>query len=107
MIRTKPRPSNNLWSAAGDKFWACPIFMNCPYKFLLSAVTPGPKIAAMKFNKKKLYKARERKCLMCSRDFRSEWAGNRVCKKCRTSSAWKEGNMTSSDPVCSESVPAV
>jgi hypothetical protein len=80
--------------------------MNCPYKFLLSRVIRSPKITAMKFNKKKLYKARERKCLMCSREFRSEWAGNRVCKKCRTSSAWKEGNMTSSDPVCSESVPA-
>ena len=81
-------------------------FINCPYKFLLSRCAAGPKIAAMKFNKKKLYKARERKCLMCTKHFRSEWSGNRVCKKCRTSSAWKEGNMTSSDPVCSASVPA-
>ena len=80
--------------------------MNCPYKFLLSGFQQRPNIAAMKFNKKKLYKARERKCLMCSRHFSSEWSGNRVCKKCRTSSAWKEGNMTSSDPICTESVPA-
>ncbi len=58
---------------------------------------------SMKFNKRKLYKARERKCLMCTKTFESEWAGNRICKKCRTSSSWKEGNMTSVDPVCTES----
>ena len=32
-----------------------------------------------------------RRCLMCGKDFLSEWAGNRICKKCRSSAAWKQG----------------
>jgi len=32
-----------------------------------------------------------RKCLMCSTTFQSEWAGHRVCPKCRSRSSWREG----------------
>ena len=32
-----------------------------------------------------------RKCLLCSTDFNSEWAGERVCKKCKATAAWRQG----------------
>ena len=32
-----------------------------------------------------------RKCLFCSQDFPSEWAGERVCKKCKATAAWRQG----------------
>lgn len=35
--------------------------------------------------------ARARKCLMCGSRFPSEWAGERVCRKCKSSAAWRRG----------------
>jgi len=35
--------------------------------------------------------AKVRLCLMCRKDFLSEWAGTRVCPKCKNSSAWRTG----------------
>jgi hypothetical protein len=32
---------------------------------------------------------RVRKCLMCRRTFESRWAGNRICKKCKSSAAYR------------------
>lgn len=32
-----------------------------------------------------------RSCLVCSEDFVSAWAGERVCKRCRSSAAWRNG----------------
>ena len=32
-----------------------------------------------------------RDCLMCRESFLSAWAGERVCPKCKTKSAWREG----------------
>lgn len=32
-----------------------------------------------------------RRCLSCGEDFPSAWAGERVCKKCRSSSRWRQG----------------
>jgi len=32
-----------------------------------------------------------RKCLFCSTDFLSEWSGERVCKKCKATAAWRQG----------------
>ncbi len=32
-----------------------------------------------------------RRCLSCSEDFNSAWAGERVCKKCRSSARWRQG----------------
>ncbi len=33
---------------------------------------------------------KERKCLVCNRMFVSEWAGERVCKRCRSSAIWRQ-----------------
>ena len=32
-----------------------------------------------------------RKCLMCEAPFLSEWAGERICHKCKSSSNWRMG----------------
>lgn len=32
-----------------------------------------------------------RRCLMCTRNFESEWAGERICRKCKSTSTWKSG----------------
>ncbi|MFX4220991.1 MAG: hypothetical protein ACMVO3_08365 [Thalassobaculum sp.] len=34
---------------------------------------------------------RTRSCLRCRSDFQSEWAGERICKRCKGTSAWREG----------------
>jgi hypothetical protein len=30
-------------------------------------------------------------CLMCSEKFVSKWKGDRVCKRCKGTAAWKQG----------------
>jgi hypothetical protein len=35
--------------------------------------------------------AKTRKCLFCHQHFPSEWAGERVCKKCKATAAWRQG----------------
>ena len=37
------------------------------------------------------HEAKTRLCLSCSEDFPSAWAGERVCKKCRSSTKWRQG----------------
>ena len=32
-----------------------------------------------------------RKCLVCEEDFESQWAGERICRKCKSSAAWRSG----------------
>lgn len=33
-----------------------------------------------------------RLCLRCRVEFRSEWAGERVCSRCKSTSAWRQGS---------------
>ena len=32
-----------------------------------------------------------RVCLVCRSSFASEWVGERICRKCKTGSAWRSG----------------
>lgn len=34
---------------------------------------------------------RTRQCLLCKAAFHSEWSGERICKRCKSSSAWRGG----------------
>lgn len=36
-----------------------------------------------------------RKCLRCSMTFASEWSGERICKRCKNSNAWRNGISSS------------
>jgi hypothetical protein len=35
--------------------------------------------------------SRKRRCLMCDGHFASAWPGERICTKCKTGSAWRQG----------------
>lgn len=39
---------------------------------------------------------KQRQCLMCHTDFPSAWSGERICQRCRSKSAWREGHGLSS-----------
>lgn len=32
-----------------------------------------------------------RSCLICRRDFASAWVGERICRSCKSTSAWRSG----------------
>ncbi|WP_420349010.1 hypothetical protein [Pelagibius sp.] len=32
-----------------------------------------------------------RRCLMCRDRFESAWHGERICKRCKSTAAWREG----------------
>ena len=34
---------------------------------------------------------RLRQCLKCRADFHSEWAGERVCQRCKKKTGWRSG----------------
>jgi hypothetical protein len=34
-----------------------------------------------------------RKCLICKTPFPSAWAGERVCRRCKSTSAWRSGAL--------------
>lgn len=37
--------------------------------------------------------AKIRKCLVCKAPFESAWAGERVCRRCKSTSAWRGGAL--------------
>jgi hypothetical protein len=40
---------------------------------------------------------KQRRCLMCHVEFVSEWFGERVCRRCKTGSRWRDGAGWQSD----------
>ena len=40
---------------------------------------------------RRMERKKVRACLKCREPFESEWSGERVCKKCKTRIAWREG----------------
>jgi hypothetical protein len=34
----------------------------------------------------------ERLCLKCGTKFPSQWSGERICPKCKTTSSWRQGH---------------
>ncbi len=41
----------------------------------------------------RVYVSKERKCLMCSKLFVSAWPGERICKSCKETSAWRDSSL--------------
>ncbi len=37
------------------------------------------------------HEQKTRNCLMCRDSFESSWAGERVCKRCKSSGSWRNG----------------
>lgn len=80
--------------------WARPCITSpAPWKSPKHKVKPGPmsdvyvEVEDRSANKKprRVYEAKDRKCLMCATRFTSEWAGDRICKTCKSSRAWRNG----------------
>jgi len=38
---------------------------------------------------------KSRRCLMCRDRFESAWPGERICKRCKSTAAWREGGTLS------------
>ena len=36
---------------------------------------------------------KQRMCLMCSTNFASAWAGERICRRCKDTAAWRSGAL--------------
>jgi hypothetical protein len=36
-------------------------------------------------------RAKKRPCLVCREQFESAWAGERICRKCKSTAAWRSG----------------
>ena len=39
--------------------------------------------------------ARTRQCLKCTAPFFSQWNGERICKRCKASKSWQNGDIHS------------
>ena len=60
----------------------------------MSLDTEAPEISANENSETghtPLHKEKTRRCLVCDSNFLSAWSGERVCKKCRSSTAWRQG----------------
>jgi hypothetical protein len=41
---------------------------------------------------KRIGEAKSRLCLKCRKPFMSEWSGERICKRCKSSLGWRDGS---------------
>ncbi len=54
-------------------------------------VTEAEESVDAHFDLTRRFEAKTRKCLMCGEAFESQWAGERVCKSCKSTAAWRTG----------------
>ena len=38
-------------------------------------------------------------CLKCREPFKSEWSGERICQRCKSSDSWRDDTISASDYV--------
>ncbi|MBI4184408.1 MAG: hypothetical protein HY521_10460 [Proteobacteria bacterium] len=39
-----------------------------------------------------------RRCLRCGTSFDSEWAGERICRRCKETKSWRDGEALRAQP---------
>ena len=49
------------------------------------------RVETKKAEKEPTVEEKTRRCLMCGQSFESEWAGERVCRRCKSTEAWRRG----------------
>lgn len=54
-----------------------------------------PKSVSRKNDQIELEAARMRQCLKCTTPFFSQWNGERICKRCKASKSWQNGDIHS------------
>ncbi len=42
--------------------------------------------------KRRIGEAKTRLCLKCRKPFKSEWSGERLCKRCKSDASWRDGS---------------
>lgn len=62
------------------------VLLTCPKDLALALVPPKQDIEPTPAPTDKT-----RKCLMCPRSFKSTWAGERICRRCKDTEAWRTG----------------
>ncbi len=69
--------------------------MHINYPNWLKNLQKVPAMSSSEKNSKpepdRTYEPQERKCLKCREEFLSSWPGERICRTCKSSSAWREG----------------
>lgn len=48
-------------------------------------------LLGMEAEENRAAQAKMRHCLRCRTPFMSEWAGERICRKCKSTMAWRQG----------------
>lgn len=43
------------------------------------------------FDAERQSQRKERDCMMCGEGFESEWFGERICRKCKSTAAYRQG----------------
>ena len=61
------------------------------YRNAIRANAPETEIADVAEESFSQSDPKPRRCLRCQTQFHSEWAGERVCQKCKGSSSWRSG----------------
>ena len=41
--------------------------------------------------------AKTRACLKCQESFESSWAGERICRRCKSNDSWRSGSVVVND----------
>ena len=57
----------------------------------MSPITKRPNLVADKSPDR----PKVRDCLRCSKSFDSAWSGERICKRCKNTSSWRNGIASS------------
>lgn len=52
---------------------------------------PGMSESDAKMNSELVIEAKVRGCLVCKTPFQSAWSGERICHRCKSTSAWRSG----------------
>ena len=65
---------------------SCGIFLQIAYLYLMDSDLDIDLEEREARNQEKV-----RSCLLCQDDFVSSWPGERICKRCRSSSSWRNG----------------
>jgi len=88
MFGAYPVSAEGARAAAGrPAAWRLELVMKAQYQH---SKKPAPEVE-VELEPITIFVAKARKCLMCGTSFQSEWAGHRVCPKCRSRSSWREG----------------
>jgi len=66
----------------------------------------GPSLGELQEEPRPATEPKIRKCLICRRPFPSAWAGERVCRRCKATAAWRSGGLQRDDKTAAKPLSA-